>query len=187
VVYDGKIYIATGQDIEHYTGYGCLFCIDPTKEGDVSPELETEPGKGKPNPNSAVVWSTRGAKPPKLPKSISEREYLFGRTISTCVICNDLVFAPEVDGYLHCFDAKTGKHHWVHDAKSAFRTSPLCVDGKVYTVTEDGEILIFACGKEKRLLATIESNRPLAANPIFANGTLYITTEITLFAIREKK
>src|SRR5262249_20864754 len=136
---------------------------------------------------SAVVWSTRDAKPPKLPKSISEREYLFGRTISTCAICNGLIFAAEVDGYLHCFDAKSGKHHWVHDAKSAFRTSPLCVEAKVYAVDEDREVLIFACGKEKKLLATIESNYPVSANPIFANGTLYITTENRLFAFREKK
>jgi outer membrane protein assembly factor BamB len=187
VAYDGRVYIATGRDIEQYEGYGCFFCIDPTKEGDVSPDLETVPGKGKPNPNSAVVWSTHDAKPPKLPKSVSEREYLFGRTISTCVICDGLVFAPEVGGYLHCYDAKTGKLHWVHDTKSSFRASPLYVDGKVYVVDDDGDVLIFACTKEEKLLAKIESDRMIAANPIFANGTLYITTENRLFAFREKK
>jgi outer membrane protein assembly factor BamB len=188
VACDGFVYIAPGLDVEFAGGYGCLFCIDPSKEGDVSPELETEPGKGKPNPNSAAAWSTRDMKLPKLPKGLSDRgDYLFGRTISTCAIHDGLVYAAEVDGYVHCFDAKSGKHYWVHDAKSFFRTSPLCVDGKVYAVTEDGDVLIFACGKEEKLLAKIESDGMVSANPIFANGTLYITTDNKFFAIREKK
>ncbi|MCA9270321.1 MAG: PQQ-binding-like beta-propeller repeat protein, partial [Planctomycetales bacterium] len=37
VVYDGKIYVAVGQDPEHGEGMGHLWCIDPTKRGDVSP------------------------------------------------------------------------------------------------------------------------------------------------------
>jgi len=187
VAYDGLIYIAPGLGVEWSVGYGCLFCIDPIKEGDVGPELETEAGKGKPNANSAVVWSTRDASVAGMPRFITDREYLFGRTICSCTIHDGLVYAAENDGFLHCFDAKTGKHYWVHDTKASLRITPLCVDGKVYLITDDQDILIFACGKAKRLQATIDTGKWSAANLIFANGTLYLTTDRTLFAIREKK
>ena len=39
VVYDGLVYIAVGEDPEHGEGVGHLWCIDPTKRGDVSPEI----------------------------------------------------------------------------------------------------------------------------------------------------
>ncbi len=39
VIYDGLVYAAVGQDPEHGEGDGHLWCIDPTKQGDVSAEL----------------------------------------------------------------------------------------------------------------------------------------------------
>ncbi len=39
VVYDGRVYVAVGQDPEHGEGVGHLWCIDPTRRGDVSSEL----------------------------------------------------------------------------------------------------------------------------------------------------
>ena len=39
VVYDGLVYVGVGEDPEHGEGSGHLWCIDPTKRGDVSPTL----------------------------------------------------------------------------------------------------------------------------------------------------
>ena len=39
VVYNGLVYVGVGEDPEHGEGRGHLWCIDPTKHGDVSPEL----------------------------------------------------------------------------------------------------------------------------------------------------
>src|SRR5262249_25549064 len=63
VYYEGRVYISTGQDVDHYIGVGYLSCIDPTKAGDVSLELDDGKGKGKPNPNSGVVWRFGGRNP----------------------------------------------------------------------------------------------------------------------------
>jgi len=78
VLYEGRVYIGTGQSIEHGEGPGLLWCIDPTKEGEVSAELDEGPAefvqpkdepplqagagprKGRPNPNSAAVWRFEG-------------------------------------------------------------------------------------------------------------------------------
>ena len=39
VIHDGLVYVAVGEDPEHGEGVGHLWCIDPTKRGDVSSEL----------------------------------------------------------------------------------------------------------------------------------------------------
>ncbi len=39
VIHDGLVYSAVGQDPEHGEGQGHLWCVDPKKRGDVSPEL----------------------------------------------------------------------------------------------------------------------------------------------------
>jgi outer membrane protein assembly factor BamB len=39
VIYDRLVYVVVGQDPEHGEGDGHLWCIDPTRRGDVSPEL----------------------------------------------------------------------------------------------------------------------------------------------------
>jgi outer membrane protein assembly factor BamB len=76
VVYDNKVYFCTGQDPEHGEGDGILWCLDPTKRGDISETLavnradpktpipvkriqavvEAEGDMAVPNPNAGVVW-----------------------------------------------------------------------------------------------------------------------------------
>ena len=77
VIHDGKIYIGTGQDPEHFEGVGHLWCFNPAgKTGDISEVLVADaaakPLKTKPNPNSAVVWHYGGPKPNPAP---TERGY----------------------------------------------------------------------------------------------------------------
>ena len=81
-------------------------------------------------------------------------------------------------------DSKTGKPYWVHDTLSRIWGSTLVVDG-VYIGTEDGEVVIFEAGKEKKLLNTLDMGAPVYSSPVFSNGTLYIATQTHLYAIGE--
>ena len=47
VIHDGLVYIGVGQNPEHGEGPGHLWCIDPTKRGDVSSELILGPRESK--------------------------------------------------------------------------------------------------------------------------------------------
>jgi outer membrane protein assembly factor BamB len=182
IAYDGRVYVSTGVQIEAaFGGPAYVYCIDPTRDGDVSRELEEKRGKGKPNPNSAVLWRYGG---PEI-DSKADRDVKFGRTVSNAVAHGGLVYVPDAEGYFCCFDVKDGKLLWSHDTKAEIRTSPLWADGKVYLMTTDA-VLIFADGREKKLLKEIDLPGWGQANPIFANGTLYIPTNNGLFAVREK-
>ena len=142
VVYDGRVYIGVGQDPEHTTGIAYFYCIAPKKDskGDISKFLEDrkkgEDGKEKvgekPNPNSCEVWRYGGVEERKW----AVRDFKFGRTMSTACVVDDVVYISELHGFLHCLDAKTGKHFWQYDTKAAIWGSPYYVDGKVYLANE---------------------------------------------------
>jgi outer membrane protein assembly factor BamB len=77
--------------------------------------------------------------------------------------------------------------YWTEDLKSSVRASPLSADGKVYVCSEDGDVHVFAHGREKKRLARIETDGMISASPVFANGTLYVTTDRGLYAVRAAK
>ncbi len=156
VIYNDKVYIGTGQDPEHFEGIGHFWCIDPTKEGDVSPDLVVEKKednvKTKANPNSAVVWHYGGNE--KRP--FARREYVFGRTMSTACIVDDIIYIAELAGYLHCIDAKTGKKYWQFDLKSGIWGSAYFVDGKVMIGNEEGDLFVFKHDPKPEVLDEVE-------------------------------
>lgn len=203
VLYDGLVYIAVGQDPEHGEGGGHLWCIDPTKRGDISPELafnakdptkpiphkrlqavEKELGDfARPNPNSGIVWHYSGFDQNGDGRIDFEEE--MHRTIGTVAIADDLLYIADFSGLFHCLDAKTGKVHWTHDMLAASWGSPLIVDGKVYIGDEDGDVSVFRLSAEKDLLAEINMQNSVYTTPVVANGVLYIANRTHLFAIAE--
>ena len=199
VIVDNKMYIANGQDPEHGEGPGHLWCIDITKTGDISREVDAgeaaAPGaeellrpagaarKGKPNPNSGVVWDFEKHDANKDGKIRgSER---MNRTISTVAVYNGLVFAPDFSGFVHCLDAKTGQHQWTYDMEAAMWGSPLAIDGKVYISDEDGDVAIFDATKDaKEPVAEHNVGNAVYGSPVFANGTLYLMSKDRLIAVQ---
>jgi outer membrane protein assembly factor BamB len=181
VVYENKLYVGLGQEPENDgQGAGLFWCVDITRTGDVSPELvvNDKPVKTEPNKNSAKVWLVNGLK-----EKGGDRDYSFGRTISTPAVHDGLVYMTDMDGFLYCFDANTGTKYWEEDLKTGIWSSPYWVDGKIYLGTDDSEVQIFAHGKEKKLLGKVEVGAQVKAPVVAANGVLYVMTGKQLFAI----
>jgi outer membrane protein assembly factor BamB/precorrin-6B methylase 2 len=167
VLYENRVYIGGGQDLEMGQGPGRLWCIDPTNAGDISLELDDGPHRAKPNPNSGVVWHYDQ----------------LGRTRSSVAIRNDLLIAHSYEGIVHCLDPHTGSVLWTHDTGTHLFASPLVVADKVYSANEDGVVHVFALERVKRLIARHELDAPFYSSPVFANGMLYLATATRLHAI----
>ncbi|HZZ77843.1 MAG TPA: PQQ-binding-like beta-propeller repeat protein [Gemmataceae bacterium] len=194
VIYKNRAYIGIGQDPEHKQGIGHLWCIDMTKKGDVSPLLVTDntvfPPKTKENPNSAKVWHYGGVITDKNVQKKLRRNYYFGRTMSTCAIHEDILYCSDLDGVLHCLDAKSGKPNWEYNTRSEIWSSPYYADGKIYLGTDDKTVFVFKHGadpKNAKPIAENEMDGRVRATPVSANGVLYVMTENKLYAIEEKK
>jgi outer membrane protein assembly factor BamB len=183
VIYENKVYVGLGQEPENDgQGPGQFWCVDITKTGDVSPELvvNESPLKTEPNKNSAKVWGVNGL----IKQNGKDRDYAFGRTVSTPAVHDGLVYMTDMDSFFYCFDARTGDQRWEEDLKSSIWGSPYWVDGKVYVPTDDGEVHIFAPGKDKKFLGKVSlDGGQIKAPVVAANGVLYVMTGKTLYAL----
>jgi outer membrane protein assembly factor BamB len=190
VVWDNKLYIGVGQDPEHGNGVGHLWCIDITKapknkERDLSPVDDNFDAKAHVNKDSGLVWHFGGTK--KKPAK-RESPYVFGRTISTVSVHNGLLYAADLNGVLHCLDARTGEQYWEHDTEGETWASPYWVNGHVYLGNNKGYVFVFKHGKEKKLVSKIDMECGPIRNPgVAVNGVLYVMTEnpTRLWAISE--
>ncbi len=204
VIYEGLVYIGVGEDPEHGEGVGHLWCIDPTKRGDVSPELafnvndlskpiphhrmqavNKEAGEvARANPNSAAVWHYASYDSNKNGKI--EFEETMHRTCGTVAIKDGLLFVADFSGLFHCLDAKTGIPYWTHDMLAAAWGSPMIVEGKVYIGDEDGDVSVFKLDKKMELLAENSMSNSVYSTPVVANNTLFIANKDHVFAIRSE-
>jgi outer membrane protein assembly factor BamB len=186
VVDGNRVYIGVGTfpDLDKLTDTGHFFCIDITRSGEVSCKNDNFDSKAPANKDSALVWHFGG---PVLPPPAKGREQYFGPTTSTAAVHDGLVYIAELDGYLHCLDAKTGQHYWEHDFKTTVLGSPYWADGKVYICSHDGECHIFEHGKKLRKLRSNDMDEGgLDSTPVAANGVLYISTPTKVYAIGTK-
>ncbi|MCC6511436.1 MAG: PQQ-binding-like beta-propeller repeat protein [Pirellulaceae bacterium] len=197
-IYDGMVYAAVGEDPEHGEGNGHLWCIDPTKRGDVSPtivyntknpnmpvahkRLQAMVAKDgdiqRDNPNSAAVWHYVGEDPEDFPKTMH-------RTCGTVAIKNNLLFVADFSGMFHCLDAKTGKSYWTYDMFAASWASPLIVEDRVYITDDEGEVAIFKLSKEMEKINEFNMDSAVFTTPVAANDTLFIANRNRLYAIAE--
>ena len=106
-----------------------LWCIDlkcavrlgqTNPNHDVSPVNDNLDPRSPVNATSALAWHFGGPEP----LSKGGRDFSFGRTLSTCAIHDGLCYAAELDGHLHCLDAKTGKRYWSHDCRAQSGVRP---------------------------------------------------------------
>ncbi|MDQ3624275.1 MAG: PQQ-like beta-propeller repeat protein [Verrucomicrobiota bacterium] len=157
VFYKNRVYVAVGQDPEHGEGVGRLVCVDATKTGDLT--------------KTGMLWDYKKIK----------------RSISTVSIdpATGLLFIADFSGFVYCLDAETGKENWVHDMQAHMWGSTFVGDGKVYVGDEDGDFVVFAASKEKKVLTEINLGAPVYSTPIVANGVMYVGSQTHLFAVAE--
>jgi len=154
VFYKNRVYVATGQDPEHGEGVGILTCIDATQTGDIT--------------RTGAIW-----KYDKIHRSISTVSIDPG---------TGLLFVGDFSGFVHCLDAETGKVYWVHDMKAHMWGSTLVADGKVYLGDEDGDFVVMAVSKEKKVLSETNLGAPVYSTPVVANGVIYVASNYHLYA-----
>jgi len=105
---------------------------------------------------------------------------------SSVAVHKGLVIATDFSSHLHCLDENTGKQLWSHDPKGQVLGHPLIVDGNIYLGNDNGDVLVLALQKSKKLVAKNEMDNIIRAPQVFANGVLYVLTEKALFAISQR-
>lgn len=90
-------------------------------------------------------------------------------------------------GVVSCLDAATGKLHWRERIGGDFFGSPVWVDGRLYCISRDGEVVVLAAAEKYQLLARVKLGERSNSTPAIAGGVMYLRTVSHLMALGGKK
>ena len=109
-----------------------------------------------------------------------------GPYMPTPVIYRGSVYSLQNQGILTCYDLRTGDKKFrkrIPHAGAGFSASPVAADGKVFLLSEDGDVFVVRAADEFEIVATNPMGEVLMASPALSDGTLYIRGEHHLFAV----
>lgn len=140
-------------------GKGSLMvAVDPHGKGDVS---------------KTHVKYRRKKSLPYVPTPVAYKGYLY--------LWND-------NGVVHCIQPKTGKTVWTQRVDgSDYSGSPVCIDGKLYCMSEKGYCVVIAASPKYRYYGKVNLGDSSHATPAVANGRLYLRTFRHLYCLEAQK
>ena len=87
------------------------------------------------------------------------------------------------NGIASCVDAKTGKEHWRVRVGGNHSASPIYADGRIYFLSEEGESVVIAPGKQFKSLATNQLDGQTLASMAVSGGSIFIRSQTHLYRI----
>jgi outer membrane protein assembly factor BamB len=158
---NGLIFVSSGFIVEAVRP---ITAFRPGANGDITlKEGETS--------SSAIAWRQLAAAP-YIPSPIAYGDYIF-------VLLDQ--------GFIACYDAKTGKEIYGKqriDMGAGFSASPVAVDGKLYCGSEDGDVYVISAGAKYELLAKNSLGEAIMASPAVSDGRMFIRALKHLYCIQ---
>jgi outer membrane protein assembly factor BamB len=148
-------------------GHGLLYVVSGGPGGDVF--LAIRPGGRGDITASHIAWQyNRGA--PYAPSP---------------VLLSDYLYAVRNGGVLTCLDAKSGQLVYQKRLPAAgeYYASPIASEGKIYTLSEDGDACVIEEGPACRILATNSLGERCMASPAVSRGQIFLRSDESLFCI----
>jgi outer membrane protein assembly factor BamB len=104
-----------------------------------------------------------------------------------CLVAKDgLLFLWGDKGIMVCLELLTGKEVWSERIDGQFSGSPICIEDRLYCVTEDGVVVVLHAGREFKELGRTSLGDDCHSTPAVANGHLYLRTFRHVFAVKAK-
>ena len=162
VVSDGLIFITNAHGPR-----SPVYAIKTTATGDITPADGTAT-------TDHIAWS--------IPKG--------GGYMCTPLVYRGLTYIIGYNGVLTVYDAKTGERKFqqrlLENTASAFTSSPVANDGKVYVASEDGQLIVLKAGPVFERIAQNDMGASVLATPAISEGRLLVRTQGQLIAIGAK-
>jgi outer membrane protein assembly factor BamB len=104
------------------------------------------------------------------------------RTPSPLLVGDELYIVTD-NGIATCIDAKTGEELWRARLPGTYSASPIYADGRIYFLSEDGESIVIAPGRQLKHLATNQLEGPTLASMAVSHNSLFIRSATHLYRI----
>jgi outer membrane protein assembly factor BamB len=178
----------TGEEIWRMAGGGDIPIPTPVVWKDL---IYFNSAHGRHAPLMAVRCSARGEIPyPENDNEIPEQLAWFqdrgGSYMSSVLVYDNLLYRMRWNGNLSCLDPRSGEtlyEQTVHP--SSFIASPIAADGRVYVVSETGDVYIIQAGKEFKIIHKIPLGEVSLVTPGMVPGLIIFRTASALIAVSD--
>lgn len=132
--------------------------------------VAVRPGASNPGAPPALVYEiTKAAPLVPMPLASQGRLYLWAD-----------------NGIVTCARLATGDVLWREKVGGSFYSSPVCVNGRLYCVAKNGEVVVLADADKFELLARTPLGEKCFATPAVVDSTMYLRTFTQLFSLGRK-
>jgi outer membrane protein assembly factor BamB len=164
-----------GQVLWHVAGTTDIVCPTALLGGDWvysssgrnGPIFAIEPGGTGNVTSSRVAW----------------KQHRDGPYVPTGVCYRNRLYFISDSGVLSCYNAGNGERLWRARLKGTFTASLVAGDGKIYALSERGDVYVVAAADTYELLATNAMGQRALATPAIAHGSFFIRTEPYLYRV----
>jgi outer membrane protein assembly factor BamB len=104
---------------------------------------------------------------------------------SSPVVVGDYIYMVKNGGVMSCLNAKTGELAWRERLPGGgnYYASLLAGDGKIYTLSEDGQATVVAAKPSFQVISSNAMGERCMASPAVSGGRVYIRSDQTLYCI----
>ncbi len=99
------------------------------------------------------------------------------------LLVGDELYLITDNGIATCVDAKTGKEYWRTRIGGNHSASPIYADGRIYFLSEEGESVVIAPGKQFKHLATNQLDGQTLASMAVSSGSIFVRSQTHLYRI----
>ncbi|MEP7367953.1 MAG: PQQ-binding-like beta-propeller repeat protein, partial [Acidobacteriota bacterium] len=109
-----------------------------------------------------------------------------GSYVPSIVQYQGLLYMTNEVGVVTCAEAATGKVVWKGRLGGIFFASPLAADGKIYLLSETGEMYVMRAGREAQVMATNDLGERFLASPAVSGGRIFLRSDGGVWAVGGK-
>ncbi|HEY6399896.1 MAG TPA: PQQ-binding-like beta-propeller repeat protein [Blastocatellia bacterium] len=99
------------------------------------------------------------------------------------LLVGDELYMVSDNGIASCIDAKTGAPYWQVRLGGNHSASPIYADGRIYFLSEEGESVVIAPGKEFKELARNQIDGPTLASMAVSGGSIFVRSQTHLYRL----
>jgi outer membrane protein assembly factor BamB len=99
------------------------------------------------------------------------------------LLVGEEIYLISDNGIATCLDARTGKEYWQVRIGGNHSASPVYADGRIYFLSEEGESVVIAPGKQFKALARNELDGETLASMAVSGGSIFVRSRTHLYRL----
>jgi outer membrane protein assembly factor BamB len=102
---------------------------------------------------------------------------------SSPLLVGEELYMINDNGIATCVDSRTGKEYWQARVGGNHSASPVYADNRIYFLSEEGESVVIAAGRQFKILATNRLDGRTLASMAVSSGSIFVRSQTHLYCL----